>query len=103
MLVNQYKAGDKLYWYAPEDDREWCFDLEQRAWLYSALETQFAWQIEEEYFELPIVKTFDGQAGTYVLPCENDKLFPDINDTIKSAGEVLKDGDLRSFTIVKVQ
>lgn len=24
VLVNQYKAGDKLYWYAPEDDREWC-------------------------------------------------------------------------------
>ena len=62
----------------------------------------FAWEIEQEEDKLQVVKTFDGQAGTYVLPCENDKLFPDINDTIKSAGEVLKDGDLRSFTIVKV-
>lgn len=103
VLVNQHNSGDKLYWYAPEDEREWCFDLEQRAWLHSALETLFAWEIEQEEYELQVIKTFDGQVGTYVLPCENDKLFPSINDTIKSVGDVLKDGDLRSFTIVKVQ
>lgn len=103
VLVNQYKAGDELYWYAPEDDREWCFDLEQRAWLRSALETQFAWQVEKEDYDLEVLESFDGQAGIYILPCENNKLFPDINDTIKLAGVVLKDGYLRSFTIVKVQ
>ena len=103
ILINQYKAGEQLYWYAPEDNREWCFDLEQRAWLYAALETQFAWQAKEEYFILPAVNTFEGQIGTYILPCENNKLFPNINHTIISAGVVLKDGDLRSFTIVKVQ
>ena len=103
VLVNQYKAGDDLYWYAPEDDREWCFDLEQRAWLRSALETQFAWQVEKEDYDLEVLESFDGQAGIYILPCENNKLFPDINDTIKLAGVVLKDGYLRSFTIVKVQ
>lgn len=103
ILVSQYKAGDKLYLYAPEDDREWCFDLEQRAWLYTCLERLFAWEIEQEDMKLQIVKTFDGQAGTYVLSYENDKLFPDINDSIKSAGEILKDGDIRSFTIVKVR
>lgn len=103
VLANQYRNGETLYWYAPKDDREWCFDLEQRSWLHSCLETLFAWEIEQEEYELQVIKTFDGQAGTYILPCENNKLFPDINDTIISAGEVLKDGDLRSFTIVKVQ
>lgn len=105
VMENQYKSGDNLYWFAPEDDRKWCFDLEQRAWLHSCLETLFAWQVKEENYELQIVKSFDGQAGTYVLPCENDKLFPNINATIISAGEILKDGDgdLRNFTIVKVQ
>ena len=103
VLVNQYKNGDTLYWYAPEDDREWCFDMEQRAWLHSCLETLFAWEVDEEYYKLQVVKTFDGQKGTYILPCENDKLFPDINNIVISAGQVLKDGDLRSFTIVKVQ
>ena len=101
-MVNQYKNGDTLYWYAPEDDREWCFDLEQRAWLYSCLETLFAWEIDDEYYTLQIVKTFDGQEGTYILPCENNKLFPNINDTIIFAGKVLKDGDIRNFTIVRV-
>ena len=102
-MVYQYQNGDTLYWYAPEDDREWCFDLEQRSWLHSCLETQFAWKIDQEEYVLQEVKTFDGQKGTYILPCENNKLFPDINDTIISVGEILKDGDLRSFTIVKVQ
>ena len=103
ILVYQYQNGDTLYWYAPEDDREWCFDLEQRSWLHSCLETQFAWKIDQEEYVLQEVKTFDGQKGTYILPCENNKLFPDINDTIISVGEILKDGGLRSFTIVKVQ
>ncbi|MBQ9705720.1 MAG: hypothetical protein IJV55_06000, partial [Paludibacteraceae bacterium] len=103
VLVNQYRNRDTLYWYAPEDDREWCFDLEQRAWLYSCLETMFAWKIDEEYYRLQVVKTYDGRKGTYILPCENNKLFPDINNTVIYAGEILKDGDLRSFTIVKVQ
>ena len=103
ILVNQYKAGNKLYWYAPEDDREWCFDLEKRVWLYSCLKTQFAWQVEEEYYDLPIVKIFSSQIGTYILPCENNKLFRDINDTVISKGEILKHDDIRSFTIVKVQ
>ena len=103
ILVSQYRNGDTLYWYAPEDDREWCFDLEQRSWLHSCLGTQFAWEIDQEEYVLQEVKTFDGQKGTYILPCENNKLFPDINDTIISAGEILKDGDLRSLTIVKVQ
>lgn len=103
LLENEYKAGQTLYWYAPEYDREWCFDLEHRTWLYCCLETLFAWQIEEEDYELQVVKSFDGQSGTFVLPCENNKLFPDINDTIISAGEILKDGRERSFTIVKVQ
>lgn len=103
ILVKQYRNGDNLYWYAPEDDREWCFDLEQRSWLHSCLEKLFAWEIDQEYYKLQEIKTFDGLSGTYILPCENNKLFPDINDTIISAGEVLKNGDLRSFTIVKVQ
>lgn len=103
ILVKQYRNGDNLYWYAPEDDREWCFDLEQRSWLHSCLEKLFAWEIDQEYYKLQEIKTFDGLSGTYILPCENNKLFPDINDTIISAGEMLKNGDLRSFTIVKVQ
>ncbi|MBR1425964.1 MAG: hypothetical protein IJ581_00780 [Paludibacteraceae bacterium] len=102
-LVNQYNAGSKLYWYAPEDDREWCFDLETRAWLHACLQTLFAYEVEQEQYEFRILKTFDGQSGTYILPCENNKLFPNINDTVISAGKVLKDGDLRSFTIVQVQ
>lgn len=101
ILVNQYKAGNKLYWYAPEDDREWCFDLEKRVWLYSCLKTQFAWQVEEEYYDLSIVKTFSSQIGTYILPCVNNELFPGINDNVISKGEILIDG--RRFTIVKVQ
>lgn len=103
VLVNQYKEGNKLYWYAPEDDREWCFDMEQRAWLYSCLNTQFAWQVGEECYNLPIVKTFEGCAGTYILSCENNKLFPDINGTIISAGELLIEEGMRGFIIVKVQ
>lgn len=103
IMENQYRSGNNLYWYAPEDDREWCFDMEQRAWLQSCLETVFAWQIEKEDYELQIIKSYEGQNGLYILPCENERLLPNINDTIISAGEVLKDGHMRTFTIVKVQ
>ena len=103
VLRNQYKAGNTLYWYAPEDDREWCFDLGYRDWNFSCLETLFAWEIHQENYQLQIVKAFDGQAGTYILPYENNIFFQGINDTIVSAGDVLKDGTLRSITIVQVQ
>lgn len=103
ILSSEYKEGNTLYWYAPEDDREWCFDLEFRAWLHSCLETQFAWEMDEEFYKLQELKTFDTIPGIYVLPCENNKLFPDINETVSSAGEVLQDGGERGMTIVKIQ
>lgn len=102
ILVNQYRNGNTLYWYAPEDDGEWCFDLEQRSWLHSCLETLFAWKIGEEFYQLQELKKFDTIPGTYILPYENNKLFPDINDAIISVGEIQKDGDIRNFTIVKI-
>lgn len=103
VLENQYKAGNILYWYAPEDDREWSSDLVQRAWLHSCLETILGWQLGDEKYELKVAKTFGGQAGTYVLPCENNKLFPETNDTIISAGEVIEIDETRNFTIVEVR
>ena len=103
ILSSEYKDGNTLYWYAPEDDREWCFDLEFRAWLHSCLETQFAWEMDEEFYKLQELKTFDTIPGIYVLPCENNKLFPDINETVSSAGEVIQDGGERGMTIVKIK
>ena len=103
VLVSQYKAGNALYWYAPEDEREWCFDLGYRDWKFSCLETLFARDIGQENYRLQIVKTFDGQAGTYILPYENNTFFQGTNDSIISAGDVLKDGALRSITVVQIQ
>lgn len=103
VLVGQYKTGNTLYWYAPEDDREWCFDLGYRDWNFSCLETLFSWEINQENYQLQIVNTFDGQAGTYILPYENNIFFQGINDTVISAGDVLKDRALRRITIVQVQ
>ncbi len=103
VLVNQYKNGDTLYWYAPEDDREWCFDLEFRAWLHSCLETQIAYEMDDEFYKLQELKTFDSIPGIYILPCENNKLFPDINEIVSSAGEVLQDGGERGMAIVKIK
>ena len=102
VLVYQSKLGDNVYWYAPEDDRKWCFDLEQRERQHDCLETLFAYQINDENYELQIVNTFDGQKGTFVLPCKNDELFPKINDTIISAGEVLIEKGVCDFSIIKV-
>lgn len=103
ILSAEYKDGSALYWYAPKDDREWNFDLEFRAWLHSCLETQFAWEMYEEFYQLQELNIFNATPGIYILPCENNKLFPGINETIRSAGEVLKDGGERGMTIVKIQ
>lgn len=103
VLVNQYKSGNKVYWYSPEDGRGWCFDLEQRAWQHGCLETLLAYQINVENYELQIINAYDGQKGIYVLPYENDVLFPNINETIISAGDVLIEKGVCNFTIVKIQ
>lgn len=102
ILSSEYKDGNTLYWYTPSDDREWCFDLEFRAWLHSCLETQFAWEMGEEFYQLQQLKSFNAVPGIYVLPCENNKLFPDINATVSSAGEVLQTEGERKITIVKI-
>lgn len=103
ILESQYESGNNLYWYAPESGDKGNFMVVQRAWLHNCLETLFAYQIGVENYDLQIINSFEGQAGIYVLPCENDKLIPAVNDAIISVGDVLKDGDTRGFTIVKVQ
>lgn len=103
LLVNQHESGDNLYWYAPNCNNEETFLLIQRDWLHNSLEILFALQIGEENYDLQTINSFDGQAGTYILPSENNTLIPNSNDTITSAGIILKDGDMRDFTIVKVQ
>ena len=104
LLANQYKAGDNLYWYAPDDDKQTGnFDLVQRDWLHHSLETIFAWQIGKENYELQIVNRFERQAGTYILPCENNRLIPNANNIIISTENVLINNGACGFTIVKVQ
>lgn len=104
LLANQYKAGDNLYWYAPDDDKQTGnFDLVQRDWLHHSLETIFAWQIGKENYELQIVNRFERQAGTYILPCENNRLIPNANNMIISTGNVLINNGACGFTIIKVQ
>lgn len=103
LLSSEYKDGKTLYWYAPEDDREWCLDLELRQWLYYSLETQFAWEIDEESYKLQELKTFDAISGIYILPCENNRLFPDINEVVISSGTVLGIDKTSNIQIVKIQ
>ncbi len=102
VLANHYQAGENLYWYAP-DCKNGNFDLIQRDWLHKSLETLLARQINNETYQLQVINSFEGEPGLYILPCENNRLLPDSNDTVISKGEVLKDGDMRSFTFVKVQ
>ena len=103
LLENEYNAGNTLYWYAPEDDREWCWELEQRAWLYACLQTQFAWQIGDEYYQLQVLNDYEGEHGIVILPSENNLLFPNFNDSIISNGEILVNGEKGGFTIVRIQ
>lgn len=104
VLATQYQSGNNLYWYAPEDDEQTGnFDLVQRDWLHHSLETLFARQIDKENYELQIVNRFERQAGTYILPIENNKLIPDANNIVTSAGDVLIENGACGFTIVKVQ
>ena len=103
ILSAEYKNGNTLYWYAPEDDREWCFDLEFRAWLHSSIEKQFAWEVEEEFYQLKELKAFDTVPGIYILPYENEKLFSNTNDIVISKGDVLQEKNELGITIVKIQ
>lgn len=103
ILESNYNKGNAIYWYAPEDSREWCFDLDQRTWYYNCLQTQFGWQIGDEDYNLLQIKTFVGEPGIYVLPRENNKLFPDINECIISASEVLANDKKSGFTIVEIK
>lgn len=102
ILESNYNKGNALYWYAPEDDREWCFELDQRAWLYKCLNTQFGWQIGDESYSIQQITTFASVKGVYVLPSENNKLFPEINKNILSSGEVLRN-DESGFSVVEIK
>lgn len=103
MLSSEYKDGNALFWYAPEDDREWCYTLELRAWLHSCWETLFGREVGDEHYRLQKIETFDNLSGIYLLPCENNSLFPNSNEVVISNGEVLKNGGNESVTIVKIK
>ena len=103
ILSAEYKNGNTLYWYAPEDDREWCFDMEFRAWLHSCIEKQFAWEVKEEFYQLKELKAFDTVPGIYILPCENEKLFSNSNEIVIFNGDVLQEKNELGITIVKIQ
>lgn len=103
LLETQYRNGETLYWYEPEYNGEKNFDYEMRSLLKGWLEIQFARQINEENYMFHRLQVFNKQPGVYILPCENNKLLPNINDTILSCGEILKEKCSRNIQIVKIQ
>jgi hypothetical protein len=102
-LAEEYNRGNTIYWYAPEDDREWCFDLEQREWIYNSSQIQFARHINKEDYKYERISAFEGRTGVYLLPKENINLYSDRNETILSKGEVIDVEEKRELTIVKIQ
>lgn len=103
LLETQYRNGETLYWYEPEYDGEENFDYEMRSLLKGWLEIQFARQINEENYMFSMLDAYNNQPGVYIIPYENNKLLPNINDTILSCGEILKEKCSRNIQIVKIQ
>lgn len=105
-LEKQYADGQTIYWFEPTDDREWCFDMEFRAWLRESMQTQLGWQIGNEDFKLNVITDFDANTaspGVYLISKQNDKLFPEINQPIVESGEyITKDKD-RDIVAILIQ
>lgn len=103
ILTTYYHNGICIYWYAPEDEREWDFHLDQREWQYVCTQTLFAWHVEEECYKFPKIKEFEGESGIYILPKENNELFPEYNSSIISKGEVLKEDGRIPLSVVRIE
>ncbi len=106
IISQQYNYGQKFYWYEPIDNREWCFDLEFRAWLREALQSQIGWQNENEQFKLNVITEFSDSitySGVYFVSEQNEKLFPGINEKIINAGEVLHNDKERNIQTILIK
>lgn len=103
LLCSNYANGETVFWFEPNDNRPWSFDLEMRAWVKSSLQTQIGWTVGEEYFKLNIIEDFTRSKGLYVLPSQNNILFPGYNDKIVEKGNIIWNSDnMRSFIIVRI-
>jgi len=105
-LEKQYMEGATFYWYEPTDDRDWCFDMEFRAWLRECMQTQLGWQVGEEYFKLNVISEFDKKnavPGIYMVSKQNEKLFPGINENLLNAGECITKDKERDIQCVLIQ
>lgn len=103
MVKNNYNDGHEFYWFEPSDDRPWCFDLEQRRWLKESLQTIVGWEVGKENFKFKSVLEFTGNSGIYVLPSQNEKLFPCSNDSLSNKGKIIwgeQDENSMRFVIV---
>lgn len=106
IIEEQYRAGHDFYWYEPTDDREWCFDMEIRAWLRESLQTQIGWQVGDEAFKLNVITEFCDsvhETGIYFVSKQNEKLFPGINEPIVNAGEVLYGDSERDIQTILIK
>lgn len=100
VLHSEYAKGEAIYWFEPNDNRPWCFDIEQRAFLRNSLQTQIGWVVGDEHFKLNIIDEFAGHRGVYVLPLHNNTLFPGFNDKIAKEGDIILNADNISEMIV---
>lgn len=104
VLHSEYANGEEIYWFEPNDDRPWCFDLEFRAFLRNSLQTQIGWVVGEEYFKLNVVDDYIDRSGVYVLPSQNNSLFPGYNDRFIKNGYVICGADnMRSMIVVRIE
>jgi len=104
-LEEQYKEGVTFYWYEPTDNREWCFDMEFRAWLREAMQTQLGWQVGDKQLILNIITEFDENSlkpGIYMVSKQNDKLFPGINEQVLNAGDCMTEDKERDIQCIKI-
>lgn len=105
IISQEYSDGKTFYYYEPSDNRPWCFDLEFRQFIKSSLQTQIGWQVKNEDFKFVSAESFSGLHGIYILPIENDKLFPGKNDSIASRGHIIWsiNEDTRLITVVDIE
>lgn len=101
-----YQDNHTFYWFEPTDDREWCFDMEFRAWLREAMQTQLGWQVGKEDFRLNVITEFNPDSvapGVYMVSKQNENLLPGINEAVINAGENIIDDKERDIQSILIQ
>ena len=103
IFVNEIKAGKQIYYYMPYAADDGSNPYEHRLQKYQCLPAYIGDAIGNHEYRIDAVESFSGAPGIYVLPEENEKLFPGYNDKIVSAGSTIFKGGYGNLTLVEVK